>query len=146
MFETELAVGRAYVDQLLLRYVDGGLDDQTAALAKLWTTEMLGRVVDTCLQLHGGWGYMLEYPIARAFADARVERIAGGLIRGSARRSSVGPLWGAGNERRLRRRCCAHSTRARTRGWRLVHAVADRTGCGRVAANSRADGARSDAG
>jgi len=75
---TELAVGRAYVDQLLLRYVDGGLDDQTAALAKLWTTEMLGRVVDTCLQLHGGWGYMLEYPIARAFADARVERIAGG--------------------------------------------------------------------
>lgn len=75
---TELAVGRAYVDQLLQRYVAGGLDDQTAALAKLWTTEMLGRVVDTCLQLHGGWGYMREYPIARAFADARVERIAGG--------------------------------------------------------------------
>lgn len=75
---TELAVGRAYVDQMLVRYLADGLDAQTAALAKLWTTEMLGRVTDTCLQLHGGWGYMREFPIARAYADARVERIAGG--------------------------------------------------------------------
>ena len=75
---TEIAVGRAYVDQMLVRYIEGGLDAESAALAKLWTTEMLGRVVDACLQLHGGWGYMREFPIARAYADARVERIAGG--------------------------------------------------------------------
>lgn len=74
----DLAVGRAFVDQLLLRYLDGQLDPETAALAKLWTTEMLCRTTDACLQLHGGWGYMWEFPIARAFADARVERIAGG--------------------------------------------------------------------
>ena len=60
------------------RYLKGELDAETAALAKLWTTEMLCRVVDTCVQIHGGWGYMWEYPIARAYADARVERIAGG--------------------------------------------------------------------
>jgi alkylation response protein AidB-like acyl-CoA dehydrogenase len=49
-----------------------------AAKAKWWTTEMLGRVVDRCVQLHGGYGYMNEYPIARAWADARVSRIYGG--------------------------------------------------------------------
>ncbi|MCA0205432.1 MAG: acyl-CoA dehydrogenase family protein [Proteobacteria bacterium] len=76
--KTDLAVGRAYVDDQLRRYLDGGLDAETAAMAKLWTTEMLGRTVDACLQLHGGWGYMQEMPICRAFADARVERIAGG--------------------------------------------------------------------
>lgn len=76
--KTELAVGRAYVDDQLRRYLDGGLDAETAAMAKLWTTEMLGRIVDACLQLHGGSGYMQEMPICRAFADARVERIAGG--------------------------------------------------------------------
>ena len=75
---TELTVGRAFVDRLLGQFLQGGLDAETAAMAKLWTTEMLGRVVDACLQLHGGWGYMREFPIARAFADARVERIAGG--------------------------------------------------------------------
>ncbi len=56
----------------------GALDSATAAAAKLWVTEMLGRCVDACLQLHGGWGYMTEYGVARAYADARVERIAGG--------------------------------------------------------------------
>lgn len=76
--KTELAVGRAYVDDQMRRYLTGGLDAETAAMAKLWTTEMLGRTVDACLQLHGGWGYMQEMPICRAFADARVERIAGG--------------------------------------------------------------------
>lgn len=76
--KTDLAVARAYVDDLLTRYLDGELDGETAAMAKLWTTEMLGRTTDACLQLHGGWGYMREYAICRAFADARVERIAGG--------------------------------------------------------------------
>lgn len=76
--KTELTVGRAYVDDLIGRYLSGDLSGDDAAMAKLWTTEMLGRTVDTCLQLHGGWGYMTEYPICRAYADARVERIAGG--------------------------------------------------------------------
>ena len=80
-----------------------------------------GRVVDTCLQLHGGWGYMLEYPIARAFADARVERIAGGSSEVLREINRSGHCGARAMTRRLRRRCCAHSTRARTRGWRLVH-------------------------
>ena len=75
---TDLTVGRCLVDRLLGDYVKGELSAETAAAAKLWTTEMQGRVVDTCLQLFGGWGYMWEYPIARAYAEARVERIAGG--------------------------------------------------------------------
>ncbi len=56
----------------------GELTPEDAAMAKWWCTELQGRVVDRCLQLHGGYGYMLEYPIARAFADARVTRIYGG--------------------------------------------------------------------
>ena len=75
---TELTVGRCMVDRLLEEYVEGELSAETAAAAKLWTTEMQGRTVDTCLQLFGGWGYMWEYPVARAYAEARVERIAGG--------------------------------------------------------------------
>jgi alkylation response protein AidB-like acyl-CoA dehydrogenase len=75
---TEAAVGRSFVDDALGRYMAGGLDATRAAMAKLWVTEMLGRVVDACLQMHGGWGYMQEYPIARAFVDARIERILGG--------------------------------------------------------------------
>ena len=56
----------------------GELTPEDAAMAKWWCTELQGRVVDRCLQLFGGYGYMLEYPIARAFADARVTRIYGG--------------------------------------------------------------------
>ena len=74
----EIVIGRAMVDQLLALHLAGLLDTDAAAAAKLWSTEMLGRAVDTCLQLFGGWGYMWEFPIARAYADARVERIAGG--------------------------------------------------------------------
>jgi alkylation response protein AidB-like acyl-CoA dehydrogenase len=54
------------------------LSNEAAAMAKWWTTELEGRVLDRCLQLHGGYGYMLEYPIARAYLDARVQRIYGG--------------------------------------------------------------------
>ena len=56
----------------------GELSAEDAAMAKWWWTELQGRVVDRCVQLHGGYGYMLEYPIARAYADARVTRIYGG--------------------------------------------------------------------
>lgn len=76
--KAELIAGRALVDRLLQEYVDGALDAATAAAAKLWVTEALGRAADTCLQVHGGWGYMTEYPVSRVYADARVERIAGG--------------------------------------------------------------------
>lgn len=74
----DIVVGRAMVDQMLGLFLEDRLDAASAAAAKLWTTEMVGRVVDTCVQLHGGWGYMSEYPISRAYTDARAERIAGG--------------------------------------------------------------------
>jgi len=76
--KADLIAGRALVDRLLLDHVNSCLDSATAAAAKLWVTEVLGRTVDACLQLHGGWGYMREYAISRAYADARAERIAGG--------------------------------------------------------------------
>ena len=76
--KTEIAVGRVFVDRCLELHGSGGLDVESAAMAKLWTTETAGRVMDACLQLHGGYGYMWEYPIARAWADARVQRIYGG--------------------------------------------------------------------
>ena len=76
----ETVVMRVYVDRCLSLHLDGQLTSVDAAIAKMQTTELQGRVVDQCLQLHGGWGYMWEYPIARAFADARMSRIAGGSI------------------------------------------------------------------
>ncbi|MDP6953873.1 MAG: acyl-CoA dehydrogenase family protein [Alphaproteobacteria bacterium] len=76
--KTEVTIGRAFVDQCMEKHMNGGLDPTTAAMAKLWTTEMENRVLDICLQLHGGYGYMWEYPIARAWADARIARIYGG--------------------------------------------------------------------
>lgn len=76
--KTEVQVGRAFVDRCLESVLVGELDTATASMAKLWCTEMQGRVIDECLQLHGGSGFMLEYPITRAYADARVQRIFGG--------------------------------------------------------------------
>ncbi|MGH3451435.1 MAG: acyl-CoA dehydrogenase family protein [Haloechinothrix sp.] len=75
---TETAVARAFLDQCIERHLKGELDVQGAAMVKLWTTERLNRVVDDCLQLFGGYGYMNEYPIARAWADVRITRIFGG--------------------------------------------------------------------
>jgi alkylation response protein AidB-like acyl-CoA dehydrogenase len=74
----EIAVTQSYVDDCLLALNAGELSAVDAAIAKLQATELQGRVVDRCLQLHGGYGYMVEYPIARAYADARVSRIYGG--------------------------------------------------------------------
>ena len=71
-------IARIYMDHCVLELDAGELSAEDAAAAKWWCTELQGRVVDACLQLHGGYGYMLEYPIARAFADARVTRIYGG--------------------------------------------------------------------
>lgn len=76
--KTQATVGRTFVDACIERLIAGTMDADTAAMAKLWTTETLGKAVDECLQLFGGYGYMLEYPIARLYADARVQRIYGG--------------------------------------------------------------------
>ena len=75
---TDIAAGRAYCDQLIAQHLAGELDAVGAAAGKLWHSELLGRVTDECLQLFGGYGYMHEYPIARAFTDARIERIYAG--------------------------------------------------------------------
>jgi alkylation response protein AidB-like acyl-CoA dehydrogenase len=75
---TEVEVGQAYVDRCVEALNAGELSAEDAAGAKWWCTELQGRVVDRCVQLHGGYGFMLEYPIARAYADARVTRIYGG--------------------------------------------------------------------
>ena len=75
---TEIEVAQAYVDRCVLALNAGTLSADDAAMAKWWSTELQGRVADTCLQLHGGYGYMMEYPIARAFTDARITRIYGG--------------------------------------------------------------------
>jgi acyl-CoA dehydrogenase len=76
--QTNATVARIFVDQLMVRLLVGELDAVTAAMAKLWTTETLGKVADQCLQLHGGYGYMKEYPISSLWADARVSRIYAG--------------------------------------------------------------------
>jgi alkylation response protein AidB-like acyl-CoA dehydrogenase len=76
--DTEIDIAQAYVDRCIEDLDAGELTVADAAKAKWWCTELQGRVVDACLQLHGGYGYMTEYPIARAFADARITRIYGG--------------------------------------------------------------------
>lgn len=76
--KTELEVGWAFVDQCLSRHLKGKLDAPTAAMAKLWTTEMQSKLVDHCVQLHGGYGFMSEYEIAHHYTDSRVQRIYGG--------------------------------------------------------------------
>jgi|ERR1700761_4762029 len=75
---TEIELATAFCDQAVLALNRRELSAQDAAMAKWWATELQGRVADRCVQLHGGYGYMLEYPIARAYVDARVTRIYGG--------------------------------------------------------------------
>lgn len=76
--KTKAEVLRSFVNDAIARLVAGTLDAPTASMAKYWGTEVQGQVMDECLQLFGGYGYMLEYPISRAYADARVQRIYGG--------------------------------------------------------------------
>ncbi len=75
---TQIQVGRAFIDRCVEQLVAGQLDTATASMAKLWASETQGRVLDECLQLFGGYGFMNEYLIARMYADARVQRIYGG--------------------------------------------------------------------
>ncbi|WP_417222199.1 acyl-CoA dehydrogenase family protein [Achromobacter spanius] len=76
--ETVATIAARFVDDCIARQLQGTLDLSTAAMAKWWTTQMNCQVIDECLQLHGGYGYMLETPIARMYADARVGKIYGG--------------------------------------------------------------------
>ena len=77
-WKTQTQVMRVFVDRLMDELLRGQLDAATAAMAKYWTTDLHCRLLDDCLQMFGGFGYMWEYPIARAYADARVSRIYGG--------------------------------------------------------------------
>ncbi|MSR13191.1 MAG: acyl-CoA dehydrogenase [Gammaproteobacteria bacterium] len=76
----EILAQRVFVDRCVELHLHKKLDTVDAAIAKLLTTELQGKVMDQCLQLFGGWGYMVEFPIARAFVDARMTRIGGGSI------------------------------------------------------------------
>jgi acyl-CoA dehydrogenase len=71
-------IGRIFVDRCIERFIAGALEESATAIAKYWLTEMQCQVIDECLQLHGGYGYMTEYPIARMWADSRVQRIYAG--------------------------------------------------------------------
>ena len=78
--KAELTMQRVFVDRCLELHLKGDLDSVDAAMAKLVSSELQGKVMDQCLQFFGGWGYMWDYPIARAFADARMGRIGGGNV------------------------------------------------------------------
>jgi alkylation response protein AidB-like acyl-CoA dehydrogenase len=75
---TEIEIAQSFIDRCVRALNAGELTADEAAMAKWWCTELQGRVVDACVQLHGGYGYMTEYPVARAYADARITRIYGG--------------------------------------------------------------------
>ena len=76
--KTEVEIGRTFIDHCIQRHNQGELSVEQAAMAKWWTTDLQVRVIDQCLQLHGGYGYMMEYPIAKAYIDSRAQKIYGG--------------------------------------------------------------------
>jgi long-chain-acyl-CoA dehydrogenase len=92
---TEIQIARVFVDRCVELLMEGSLDESAAAMAKWWCTELRVKVVDKCVQLHGGYGYMLEYPIGRAFIDSRVETIYAGtteIMKEVVARSVIGRL------------------------------------------------------
>ena len=76
--KSEITVARTFVDRCIKEHINNNFTAEDGAIAKLWTTELQFKVIDECLQLHGGYGYMEEYAISRAFIDSRVQRIYGG--------------------------------------------------------------------
>ncbi len=76
--QTEVEIGRVFVDHCIILLNENQLSNEKASMAKWWITDLQNRVVDQCLQLHGGYGYMMEYPIAKAFIDSRIQPIYGG--------------------------------------------------------------------
>lgn len=75
---TEATIARTFVDECAMKLAEGKLDSTTAAMAKWWTTQKQCEIVDECLQFFGGYGYMMEYPIAKMYADSRIQKIYGG--------------------------------------------------------------------
>jgi long-chain-acyl-CoA dehydrogenase len=75
---TQIDLGRAYADRCMAEQVQGTLSVEAAAAAKYWLSDMVNRIVDECVQLHGGYGFMMEYPVARAYIDNRAHRIYAG--------------------------------------------------------------------
>ena len=75
---TKLQVTRAFVDECVVKHLAGELDAATASMAKWWSSQVQCDIVDECLQLHGGYGYMMEFPIAKLYADSRAQKIYGG--------------------------------------------------------------------
>ena len=76
--KTEAHIARVFIDDCTVKHLEGKLDSTTAAMAKYWSTDKQCEIIDICLQFFGGYGYMMEYPIARLYADARIQRIYGG--------------------------------------------------------------------
>jgi long-chain-acyl-CoA dehydrogenase len=76
--KTDIVVGRAFVDQCIALHAEGKLDSTMASMAKYWATDLQSKIADQGVQIHGGWGYMWEYPVCRAYVDARVQSIYGG--------------------------------------------------------------------
>ena len=76
--QTEITIGYTFLDSLVAKLLAGTLSPNEACMAKWWTTDLQNRVVDQCVQLHGGYGYMMEYPIARAYIDSRITPIFAG--------------------------------------------------------------------
>jgi len=75
---TEIAVAREFTDRAIMEHCAGRLTTDEASMVKWWNTELCNRVTDRCVQLHGGYGYMREYPVGRAWTDSRVQSIFGG--------------------------------------------------------------------
>jgi len=92
---TETQIARVFIDRCIELMLKNELDTATASMAKYWCTDLEGKVVDECVQLHGGYGYMLEYPIARAYLDARVQRIYAGT--NEIMKEVIGRSLGLGN-------------------------------------------------
>ncbi|HXZ22290.1 MAG TPA: acyl-CoA dehydrogenase family protein, partial [Pseudolabrys sp.] len=76
--KSEVTISKVFLDHCIGQHIDGKLDTVTASMAKYWMTDLQGKVIDRCLQLFGGYGYMDEYPISRMYRDARVLRIYAG--------------------------------------------------------------------
>jgi alkylation response protein AidB-like acyl-CoA dehydrogenase len=76
--ETEAQIAQVFVDRSIMELLDGNLSVSDAAMGKWWTTELQKRTADTCLQMHGGYGYMSEYRISKAYLDSRIQTIYGG--------------------------------------------------------------------
>lgn len=76
--KTDIIVGRAFVDQCIALHAEGKLDSTMASMAKYWASDLQSKIADHGVQIHGGWGYMWEYPVCRAYVDARVQSIYGG--------------------------------------------------------------------